>query len=354
MTRPTRFLIHLDRLARNCAKARQLHGGRILAVIKANAYGHGDVACAQALQSSADGFAVATLDEALRLRQAGVTGPIVLLEGVFAATEMAEVAAHQLTPVIHHAEQVKGLSALKPNQRLDVWLKVDTGMHRLGVAPEACQSIFDMLRASAHITSVTLMTHFANADGADADALTNPMQRFNNAIKGLAAPTSLCNSGAILGHSEVRGDWARPGLMLYGIDPGAPDLAPRGGLERVMTLESAISAVRTVTVGESVGYGGVFRAQRTTRVGVIPCGYADGYPRSAAQGTAISIMGHTVPLIGRVSMDMLMVDLTDLPQAGLGAAVELWGDQIPVEQVAQGAGTVAYELLCNAKRAPRA
>ncbi len=353
MTRPTRFLIHLDRLVRNCAKARQLHGGRILAVIKANAYGHGDVACAQALQSSADGFAVATLDEALHLRQAGLTGPIVLLEGVFAAAEMAEVVAHQLTPVIHHAEQVKGLSGLKSNQKLDVWLKVDTGMHRLGVAPEECGTTFESLRASTYVSSITLMTHFANADGADAQTLIMPMQRFKNATQGLTAPSSLCNSGAILGHSDVRGDWARPGLMLYGIDPGAPDVAPRGGLERVMTLESAISAVRTIAPGESVGYGGVFRAQRTTRVGVVPCGYADGYPRSAVQGTPIAVMGHSAPLIGRVSMDMLMVDLTDLPHVGLGAAVELWGDQVPVEQVAQRAGTVAYELLCNAKRAPR-
>jgi alanine racemase len=353
MTRPTRFLIHLDRLVRNCAKARQLHGGRILAVIKANAYGHGGLACAQALQSTADGFAVATLDEALRLRQGGITGPILLLEGVFAAAEMVDVAAHQLTPVIHHATQVKGLSTLKPNQKVDVWLKIDTGMHRLGVAPDECQATFAALRASAHVSSVTLMTHFANADGADAESLITPMQRFNQATRGLDAPTSLCNSGAILGHTEVRGDWARPGLMLYGIDPGAPDLAPRGRLERVMTLESAISAIRTIAVNESVGYGGVFRAQRTTRVGVIPCGYADGYPRNAAQSTPIGVAGHKAPLIGRVSMDMLMVDLTDLPQVGLGAAVELWGDQIPVEQVAQGAGTVAYELLCNAKRAPR-
>ena len=323
----------------------------MLAVIKANAYGHGDVACAQALGSLADGFAVATLEEALHLRQAGIKGPIVLLEGVFNVEEMREVVTHRLTPVIHAPWQVEALLRTHFPAPAPVWIKLDTGMHRLGFQPDELCVVHARLRGSAHVAGITVMTHFANADGMDEGAIEEPMRRFHEATRGLAVSSSLCNSGAILGHPVVRGDWARPGLMLYGIDPGVPGLAPRQNLQPVMRLVSEISVIRTIAPGEAVGYGSLFRADRPTRVGVIPCGYADGYPRSAIQGTPIAVSGALVPLIGRVSMDMITVDLTDAPQIQPGAPVELWGDQVAVSTVAQNAGTVAYEVLCHARRA---
>jgi len=351
MARPTRFHIHLDRLVSNFKTAQRLHGGRVLAVIKANAYGHGDHACALALGSVADGFAVATLEEALHLREAGIKGAIVLLEGVFKATEMRDVAAHRLIPVIHAPWQMDALLHTGFVAPLPVWVKLDTGMHRLGFQPDELRAVYERLRGCAHVGEITVMTHFANADGMAEGAIEEPMRRFREATHGLDVSTSLSNSGAILGYPAARGDWARPGLMLYGIDPGAPGIASRGDLRPVMRLVSEISVIRTIAPGEAVGYGSLFKALRPTRVGVIPCGYADGYPRSATQGTPIAVSGTLVPLIGRVSMDMLTVDLTDAPQIQPGAPVELWGDQVAVTVVAQNAGTVAYEVLCHARRA---
>ncbi len=352
MARPTSFHIHLDRLVHNFRTAQRLHGGRVLAVIKANAYGHGDVACARALGGVADGFAVATLEEALHLREAGIQNPILLLEGVFNAEEMRDVAAHRLTPVIHTSWQIEALQRTAFDAPVPVWIKLDTGMHRLGFQPDELRAVHDRLRGMAQVGSITVMTHFANADGPSAEALDEPLRRFREATQGLAVSTSLCNSGAILGHRAAHGDWARPGLMLYGADPGLPGIAPRGALQPVMRLVSEISAIRTIAPGEAVGYGSLFRAQRPTRVGVIPCGYADGYPRSIAQGTPVAVAGTTVPLVGRVSMDMITVDLTDAPHIQPGAPVELWGDQVAVSTVAQNAGTVSYEVFCHARRAP--
>jgi alanine racemase len=352
MARPTRFHIHLDRLVNNFKTARRLHGGRVLAVIKANAYGHGDLACAEALEPVADGFAVATPEEALHLREAGIKGPIVLLEGVFNAQEMREVVAHRLTPVIHAPWQVEALLRTPFPEPAPVWIKLDTGMHRLGFQPDELRAVHARLRGSAQVGEITVMTHFANADGPVEGVLDEPLRRFREATQGLTVSTSLCNSGAILGHPAAYGDWARPGLMLYGIDPGVPSLAPRGALQPVMRLVSEITVIRTIAPGEAVGYGSLFKAERPTRVGVIPCGYADGYPRSAIQGTPVAVSGVLVPLIGRVSMDMITVDLTDAPHIQPGAPVELWGDQVAVSTVAQNAGTVAYELLCHARRAP--
>ncbi len=352
MARPTCFHIHLDRLVSNLKTARRLHGGRVLAVIKANAYGHGDLACAGALGSVADGFAVATLEEALHLRGAGIKAPIVLLEGVFNEMEMREVVAHRLTPVIHAAWQIEALLRTRFPAPPPVWIKLDTGMHRLGFQPDELHAIHERLRGSGQVGDITVMTHFANADSPSAGALDEPLLRFRNATQGLPVSTSLCNSGAILGHPSAHGDWARPGLMLYGIDPGVPGIAPRQALQPVMRLVSRISVIRTIAPGEAVGYGSLFKAERPTRVGVIPCGYADGYPRSAVQGTPVAVSGVLVPIIGRISMDMITVDLTDAPQIQPGAPVELWGDQVTVDTVAQNAGTVAYELLCHARRAP--
>jgi alanine racemase len=353
MPRPTVIQVHLDRLLNNFALAKRLHGGRLLAVIKGNAYGHGDIVCARALAQVADGFAVATMEEGVRLRDAGIPKPIVLLGGIFEPADWQEVVRHRFLPVVHHRWQIETLAQFPLDAPIPVWMKVDTGMHRLGFQPEDFPAAWADLKATNRVSEITVMTHFANADGTRADALDEPVRRFSQAMRGIEASTSLCNSGTILGYPQTRGDWGRPGLMLYGVDPGVPGCTPRQSLQPVMTLRSAITAVRDIAVGESVGYGSIFTAQRPTRVGVIPCGYADGYPRSAAQGTPVAMDGGVVaPLIGRVSMDMITVDLTDLPQAGIGSTVELWGSEVPVATVAHNAGTVAYEVLCNAKRAP--
>ncbi|MBU6504114.1 MAG: alanine racemase [Betaproteobacteria bacterium] len=352
MTRPTCIHIQLDRLVHNFHLARQLHGGRVLAVVKANAYGHGDVACAQALAPFADGFAVASVQEALRLREAGVEHRIVLLEGIFGADEMEAVVSHRLTPVIHDFWQVDALQQIPSGTTIPAWLKLDTGMHRLGFMPETLLQAFEALKRSGRVSGITLMTHFANADVAVPGVLDDPLRRFRQAQQELPPmETSLCNSGALLGHPEAHGDWARPGLMLYGVDPAEPGIRARTPLQPVMRFVSEISAVRTIAAGESVGYGSRFKATRTTRVGVVPCGYADGYPRSTPDGTPVAVGEGIAPLIGCVSMDMITVDLTDLPAARVGTPVELWGDRVAVSTVASAAGTVAYELLCQARRA---
>ena len=352
MTRPTRIHIHLDRLVHNFHLARQMHGGRVLAVIKANAYGHGDVACARALAPLADGFAVASVQEALRLREGGIGHRIVLLEGIFEANEMEAVVLHRLTPVIHDFWQIEALRQVPAGTTIPVWLKLDTGMHRLGFMPETLHQAFEALERGGRVSDITLMTHFANADLATVGVLDEPLRRFRQAQQGLPPlETSLCNSGAVLGHPEAHGDWARPGLMLFGVDPGEPSIPARAALLPVMRFVSEISAVRTIAPGEAVGYGSRFRATRPTRVGVVPCGYADGYPRSTPDGTPVAVGEGIAPLIGCVSMDMITVDLTDLPAARVGTPVELWGDRIAVSAVAASAGTVAYELLCQARRA---
>jgi alanine racemase len=348
MARPAYARIDLDALRHNYRLARRLHGGRALAVLKANAYGHGSVACAQALAGLADGYAVAFLEEALALREAGVAGPILVLEGVFEANELDLVSQHGLWTVVHHEAQLRMVETGR-QRRLNVWLKIDSGMHRAGFAPAEAAAAHARLQASGQVERTTLMTHFARADEPDADATARQIAAFDAATAGLAGERSLCNSAGVLGWPEARRDWARPGILLYGADPmpGAGH-----GLRPVMTLGSQVFAVRTLQPGEALGYGGGYVAQRPTRVGLVAMGYADGYPRTAPAGTPVAVDGQAAPLIGRVSMDMLTVDLTGLPGAGIGSAVELWGPQVDVNAVAQAAGTLSYELLCNVKRVP--
>jgi alanine racemase len=351
MSRPTLIRIHHASLRHNFQVARQLHGGRVLAVIKANAYGHGDVECARTLQDLADGFAVSSLEEALRLRQHGIGGPIVLLEGFFGQAELGEIEAHNLTPVIHQHEQLEWLKQYRPKQPLPLWFKLDSGMHRLGFNSHALRQAVLEVQAAGLAGGITAMTHFANADSPNHSSVMAAVEQFNAAIADLPVETSLCNSGAILGYPTVRGHWGRPGLMLFGQDPAGSALPQRGTLQPVMELTSEVIAIREIEAGESVGYGSLFTAQSRTRVATIACGYADGYPRSALPGTPVAIGNHQASLIGRVSMDMITVDVTHLPQVNVGDKVECWGRNISVSRVAEGAGTVAYELLCNAKRA---
>jgi alanine racemase len=348
--RPSEAIIDLDALRFNAKLLREQHGGRQLAVLKANAYGHGAVPCAQALAGVSDGFAVAFLDEALTLRAAGVAGPILVLEGAFDGGEVEAAFAKSLWLVVHQEAQLRMVerSAL-PVGALHVWLKVDSGMHRAGLPPQQVHDAHARLLQSGKVSEITLMTHFARADEPGVDVTLQQLDCFNVATAGLAGKRSVCNSAGVLAWPEARRDWARAGIALYGADPL---VRASSALRPVMQLTSHVVAERWLKAGESLGYGATFTAEGAVRVGLVAIGYADGYPRTAPTGTPIEVDGRRTRLIGRVSMDMLTVDLTELPSAGIGSVVELWGNAVSVNEVAARAGTIAYELLCNVKRVP--
>lgn len=351
--RPAQALIDLAALRHNYQLARQCSGGKALAVVKADAYGHGAVLCAQALQAEADGFAVACIEEALELRAAGITQPILLLEGFFEASELALIDQHQLWCVVHSLWQLDAIEQARLSRPLQVWLKLDSGMHRVGLFPEQYQAAYRRLQASGKVDKIVLMSHFARADELDCPRTEEQLAVFNAAREGLQAEVSLRNSPAILGWPQVPSDWVRPGIMLYGATPFEQAQALAAQLKPVMTLKSKIIGVRELPVGEPVGYAARFVAERPTRVGVVAMGYADGYPRHAPTGTPVAVDGQLTRIIGRVSMDMLTVDLTDLPQAGLGSQVELWGAQVLASDVAAQAQTIPYQIFCNLRRVPR-
>ena len=348
MTRPAVATIRLDAFRHNYRVAKQLHGGRALAVIKANAYGHGAVQCAQAIAEEADGFAVACLEEALQLRQAGIKNPILLLEGFFEAAELPEIVNNDLWIVIHAQWQVEILLEAKLAKPLNIWLKMDSGMHRVGISPAEYPLAFIRLSEHVNVAKIVCMSHFANADNLKSEHTLQQIDTFKKSTQNLRVEeVSLSNSAAILGWSQSYNNWSRPGIMLYGADPLYTANTP---LRAVMQLTSQIISIRTIQKGESIGYGSMFTATRETIVGVVACGYADGYPRSASNLAPAAVDGVLTKLIGRVSMDMLFVDLTDILQAKIGRKVELWGDKILANDVAKAAGTIAYELFCNVKR----
>ena len=351
--RPARALIDLEALRHNYRLAREISGARALAVVKADAYGHGATRCAAALEAEADGFAVACIEEALELRYAGIRKPILLLEGFFEESELGLIDQHQLWCVVHATWQVEAIERARPARPLQVWLKLDSGMHRVGLHPAEYRDAHARLLVSGKVDKIVLMSHFAQADELDCPRSEEQVALFEQARAGLQAEVSLRNSPAILGWPTIASDWVRPGIMLYGATPFEQDQAQAARLRPVMTLESKIISVRELPAGEPVGYGARFVAERPTRVGVVAMGYADGYPRHAATGTPIMVDGQMTRLIGRVSMDMLTVDLTDLPGAGLGSRVELWGRNVSASAVAYGCGSIPYQLFCNLKRVPR-
>ncbi len=316
---------------------------RVLAVIKANAYGHGTLCAAEALRN-ADGFAVLSLDEALLLRHAGYSHPIVLLEGFFGVDELEDITHAHLRPVIHREDQITLLAKAALPHRLDVWLKIDTGMHRLGIPAHRARAALASLQACDSVASVTVMTHFAGADE-PAIGIAAQQQAFSECTQGLSLPVSLANSAALLRYPEVAGDWVRPGIMLYGASPFAEQTGADLGLLPAMSLESRLISVRRVARGEGLGYGHAFIAPQDMNVGIVACGYADGYPRHAPTGTPVLVEGRETRTLGRVSMDMLCVDLTPCPNAHVGSPVTLWGGDLPAERVAAAAGTIAYELF---------
>ncbi|HXZ49359.1 MAG TPA: alanine racemase [Usitatibacter sp.] len=344
MSRPIQATVSAAALRHNYwAAKRAAPRSRVLAVVKANAYGHGIERVTRALDR-ADGFATVELEGALALRGRRPEAPILLLEGFFEPGELVEIASARLATVVHCEEQLRMLETGRRGAPFDLWLKVNTGMNRLGFAPRAVPRALERLRASGAARSVTLMTHFANADLAG--GIEEAMRRFDAATRGLALPRSLANTAAIFSHPESHADVVRLGIGLYGATPFADRTADTLGLKPAMTLASQLIAVQDLEAGETVGYGSQFRAAVATRVGVVACGYADGYPRHAPTGTPILVDGTRTRIVGRVSMDMIAVDLAPVPSARVGTPVVLWGEGLPVDEVAAAAGTVGYELLC--------
>ena len=348
-SRPIRARISRQALLHNYRLAkRQAPTARAWAVIKANAYGHGQWRAVEALREEADGFALLECENAVALREAGITQPILLLEGIFSLRDARAVGEFDLTSVIHCDEQLETLcSAVSPDVPLKVCLKLNTGMNRLGLNAAGLQRALGILAGRRNV-DVMLMTHFAEADGAP--GVASQLAQFRTMAGDWQGPVTLANSAAILRYPETHGAWVRPGIMLYGASPFAETSAEALGLQPVMALESEIIGIQTLAAGDRVGYGGTFVAERPMRIGIVACGYADGYPRHAPTGTPIAVMGQRTRTIGRVSMDMLACDLTDIPAAGLGAPVTLWGNgragNVPADEVATAAGTIAYELFC--------
>ncbi|HCN65920.1 MAG TPA: alanine racemase [Pseudomonas sp.] len=351
--RPARALIDLQALRHNYQLAREVTGAKALAVIKADAYGHGAVRCAQALEAEADGFAVACIEEALELRAAGIRAPILLLEGFFEADELPLIVEHDFWCVVHSLWQLDAIEQATLAKPIQVWLKLDTGMHRVGLHPSEYQSAYQRLQASGKVAKIVLMSHFARADELDSLRSVEQVAVFLAARDDLSAEVSLRNSPAILGWPSVPSDWVRPGLMLYGATPFEQDHPLAARLQPVMTVESKVICVRELPAGEPVGYGAKFITPKPMRIGVVAMGYADGYPRHAPTGTPVLVAGQRSQLLGRVSMDMLCIDLTDVPDAGLGSTVELWGKNILASELAEQAETIPYQIFCNLKRVPR-
>ena len=343
MPRPIRATVDLGAFRHNLRVVRR-HAprSRVFAVLKANAYGHGLERAARALES-ADGIAVLELDAAVRLRDAGYRKRLALLEGAFDPADLDVAAAHALAIVVHSEEQLRMLEGQR-HAALDVLLKVNSGMNRLGFPPERASAALAALEAHPAVGQLTLMTHFADAD--DARGVDWQLEAFERVAAGRALERSLANSAAVLRYPATHAEWVRPGIMLYGCTPFADLAAAEVGLRPVMTLTSEIIAIQSLEAGERIGYGGTFAAETALRAGVVACGYADGYPRHAPTGTPVLVGGVRTITLGRVSMDMLCVDLTHVPEARVGMPVTLWGSGLSADEVALAAGTVSYELLC--------
>ncbi|MGH8689101.1 MAG: alanine racemase [Burkholderiales bacterium] len=344
MPRPIRATIKASALRHNLKLARESAGeAKIWAVLKANAYGHGLERAARALDE-ADGFALLDFQDAARLRLVGVSKPILMLEGFFRPLDVNQIFKFGLTPVIHNPDQVELLKHMDFPAELDLYLKVNSGMNRLGFGVDDLRLVYSTLRVLPKVRGITLMTHFADADGES--GVHDQLRWFNELVGAFEAPRSVANSAALLRFKEARDGWVRPGIMLYGCSPFADWSAAEIGLQPAMTLSSELIAVQNLAPGERVGYGFTFEAKAPMTIGVVACGYADGYPRHAPTGTPVLVNGRRTRVVGRVSMDMLCVDITDMEAAYIGSPVTLWGEGLPADEVAAAAGTVSYELLC--------
>ncbi|MES3040270.1 MAG: alanine racemase [Pseudomonadota bacterium] len=351
--RDTWLTLNPHALTQNLAVLRAHHPqSQVLAMVKADAYGHGVAAIAPLLQGQVEALGVAFLDEALALRAQGILGPIAVLEGVFSAAELAVARSADLQLVVHSLKQVALLQAAPMGPALSVWLKLNTGMNRLGFRPAEALTVWRQLKGLSVVSRINLMTHFSRADELVSNQTELQWGRFTAVCDALSlqqgAPltTSVANSAAILAWPETQSDWMRPGIALYGGSPFADQSAQSFGLQPVMTLHSRVIAVHALQAGDEVGYGATWVADAPTRIAVIAIGYGDGYPRHARNGTPVLVNGQRCALVGRVSMDMITVDLGVVP-AQVGDEVVLWGEGLPVDEVAQAAGTISYELFCR-------
>lgn len=318
---------------------------RLVAVVKANAYGHGLLETAHTL-SDADAYGVARIDEALRLRSGGIVKPILLLEGFFSADDLAVLVANNIETAVHSEEQLIALEQAELERPVKVWMKLDTGMHRLGVRPEQAEAFWQRLCDCRNVAQpVNMMSHFSRADEPESDATPKQIACFDRFVAGKTGLQSISASGGILLWPQAHRDWVRPGIILYGVSPLAEPYGAHYGLKPVMTLKSSLIAVREHKAGEPVGYGGAWVSPRDTRLGVVAIGYGDGYPRSAPSGTPVLINGREVPLVGRVSMDMITVDLGPGAADKVGDEVIMWSADLPVEKISACTGILTYELI---------
>lgn len=351
--RPLTATINLHHLQDNYLYLKQQHGNELYAVVKADAYGHGAVACSRALSEVADGFAVAFLDEGIELRKNGIAAPIVLLEGVFSPDEYAECDRFNLSPVVQNQTQLREFMRYAWRNYVTVWLKLDSGMRRAGFMPADYAVAYHAISRNKAVQNIVKMTHLSCAD--DLQSLFTNYQNkiFDTTTQSLGGLSSVANSAGILAHPKTRRDIGRAGIALYGISPFEEENEFSGSLKPVMTLTTQVFGERLLRKGETVGYGSIFRAEKDMRLGLIACGYADGYPRIPSNDNPVLIDGKPSRVVGRVSMDMMTVELTD-PSQGIGSTVELWGENISVAEIAQRCGTISYEVLCHLKRTKKA
>jgi len=351
MTRPARVVVDLTALRHNLSRVRALAPrSKVMAILKADAYGHGIARAAQAL-SGADAFGVACLEEARELQEARARRPVVLLEGPFSASELPQISNSGFEIVVHHVSQLEMLEKTRLARPVRCWLKIDTGMHRLGFEVEAAAAAWRRLHECRSVEGpARLMTHLARASHAGDEWTREQLRRFESAGRGLDAECSIANSAGVLAWPESQADWVRPGLMLYGVSPLEKGTGADHGLRPAMSFSSRLISVRRLARGEPVGYGADWRCPEDMAVGVVAAGYGDGFPRHAKTGTPVLVRGRRTTIVGVASMDMLTVDLRPVPEAAVGDEVELWGGGLPIEEVARHAGTIPYEVLCGVQK----
>lgn len=347
MARPSYMAVDLSALVHNYQWACSLAPhSQTMAVVKANAYGHGAIECAMALQPYAPIFGVACIEEALVLRKAGIHKPIVLLEGLFSADEVAVAAEQGFWVMVEDPTQVSALLNANLAKPITVWIKVDTGMHRLGLSPSNVDRYYQQLRASDNVAQgIVFATHFASADEINNDFTKHQLKLFMDTVEPFNTPLSLANSPAIMAWPKAHADWNRAGFMLYGNSPLDADHPSSQGLQPVMGMYSAITSLREIEAGQTVGYAQTWTAKRTSVIATVSIGYGDGYPRNAASGTPVLVNGQRASLVGRVSMDMITLDVTDLPGVTIGDPVCLWGKDLNINEVARHSSTIGYELM---------